>query len=117
MMDHSFSDKATQKMIKHAARKNIETVWDRYEIMQPQCGFGQLGLCCRHCTMGPCRIDPFGDGPKTGVCGADADTIAARHICRMIAAGAAAHSDHGRGVVHTLQLAAGNGGSAYKIKD
>ncbi len=116
-MDHSFSDKATQKMIKHAARENIQTVWDRFEAMQPQCGFGQLGLCCRHCTMGPCRIDPFGDGPKTGVCGADADTIAARHICRMIAGGAAAHSDHGRGVVHTLQLAAGNGNSAYKIKD
>jgi anaerobic carbon-monoxide dehydrogenase catalytic subunit len=117
MMDHSFSDKATQKMIKHAAKENIQTVWDRFEAMQPQCGFGLLGLCCRHCSMGPCRIDPFGDGPQTGVCGADADTIAARHLCRMIAAGTAAHSDHGRTVVHTLKLAAGGIDSAYRIKD
>ena len=104
-------------MIKHAAEKNIETVWDRWEVMQPQCGFGTLGLCCRHCSMGPCRIDPFGDGPKLGVCGADADTIAARHLVRMIASGAAAHSDHGRGVVHTLDLASRDGDSDYKIKD
>ena len=117
IMDHSFSDKATQKMIKHAAEKNIETVWDRYAAMQPQCGFGTLGLCCRHCEMGPCRIDPYGDGPKVGVCGADADTIAARHLARMIAAGTAAHSDHGRTVVQTLQLAAEDGDSVYKIKD
>ena len=104
-MDQSFSDKATQKMIKIAAQENIETVWDRYEAMQPQCGFGKLGLCCRHCSMGPCRIDPYGDGPKVGVCGADADTIAARHLARMIASGTAAHSDHGRTVVETLELA------------
>ena len=116
-MEQLFSDKATQKMIKHAAEKNIETVWDRYEAMQPQCGFGTLGLCCRHCEMGPCRIDPYGDGPKVGVCGADADTIAARHLTRMIAAGTAAHSDHGRTVVHTLQMAAEDENSAYKIKD
>ncbi len=117
MMDHSFSDKATQKLIKHALKNNMQTVWDRYEAMQPQCGFGQLGLCCRHCTMGPCRIDPFGDGPQTGVCGADADTIAARHLLRMIAAGVAAHSDHGRTVVYTLQLAAESENSAYEIRD
>jgi len=116
-MDHSFSDKATQKMIKHASNENIQTVWDRFEAMQPQCGFGKLGLCCRHCSMGPCRIDPFGEGPQVGVCGADADTIAARHLVRMIAAGTAAHSDHGRTVVHTLQMAAEGGESAYKIKD
>jgi len=116
-MDPTYSDKATQEMIKHAADENIRTVWDRFEAMQPQCGFGLLGLCCRHCTMGPCRIDPFGDGPQTGVCGADADTIAARHISRMIAGGAAAHSDHGRGVVHTLELAAGDTSSVYTIKD
>jgi carbon-monoxide dehydrogenase catalytic subunit len=117
MMDHSYSDKATQKMIKHAAKENIQTVWDRFEAMQPQCGFGQLGLCCRHCSMGPCRIDPFGNGPQVGVCGADADTISARHIVRMIAAGAAAHSDHGRTVVQTLEIASEGEDSAYKIKD
>jgi len=75
-----------------------------------------LGVCCRICNMGPCRIDPFGREPKRGTCGADADTIVARNLVRMVAAGAAAHSDHGRDVAHTLILAAeGKGG--YQIKD
>ena len=55
-------DTASQKMIEQAKVNNIEIVWDRYDIMQPQCGFGQLGICCRICNMGPCRIDPFGVG-------------------------------------------------------
>ena len=63
---------------------------------QPQCGFCELGLSCRICVMGPCRIDPFGDGPQRGVCGADADIMVARNLARMVAAGAASHSDHGR---------------------
>lgn len=111
-----YADKATQAMLKIAEQEQIPTVWDRYDAMQPQCGFGTLGLCCRHCSMGPCRIDPFGSGPKTGVCGATADTIAARHIVRMIAAGGAAHSDHGRDVTHTLLMIAENPDSDYSVK-
>ena len=34
--------------------------------MQPLCGFGDLGLCCHVCYMGPCRIDPFGEGAAGG---------------------------------------------------
>ena len=30
--------------------------------------------------MHPCRIDPFGDGPQLGVCGANANTIAAEIV-------------------------------------
>lgn len=109
-------DRATQEMLQRAKQEQLETAWDRWELQQPQCGFGQLGLCCRICNMGPCRIDPFGSGPKRGTCGADADTFVARHLARMIAAGSAAHSDHGRDVAHTLLLAAeGKGG--YQIKD
>jgi len=67
--------------------------------------------------MGPCRIDPFGDGPKTGVCGADADTIAARGVIRMIASGAAAHSDHGRDIAHALLMVARDPNSDYSIKN
>jgi carbon-monoxide dehydrogenase catalytic subunit len=85
--------------------------------MEPQCGFGQLGICCRICTMGPCRIDPFGEGAQTGVCGASADVIAARNLVRMIAAGAAAHSDHGRDVAHTLLVAAEHAAGDYQVKD
>ena len=111
------ADKASQVIVKRAAEEHLETVWDRYEMMQPQCGFGTLGICCRTCSMGPCRIDPFGDGPQVGVCGANADTIAARNIARMIAGGSAAHSDHGRDVVNTLLMVANNPKSDYQIKN
>jgi carbon-monoxide dehydrogenase catalytic subunit len=56
--------------------------------------------------MGPCRIDPFGEGPQVGICGADAHLIVARNLARSVAAGAAAHSDHGREVVEVLKHAA-----------
>lgn len=112
-----YADKASREMVKRAAAEKIEIVWDRYEGMQPQCGFGALGVCCRICTMGPCRIDPFGDGPQAGVCGANADTIAARNLVRMIAGGSAAHSDHGRDIAHTLLAASGDAPCDYTIKD
>ena len=111
------ADKASQAMFKRAKEENVEIVWDRFDAMQPQCGFGSLGVCCRICSMGPCRIDPFGEGPQVGVCGADADTIAARNLIRMIAGGAAAHSDHGRDIAHTLLRAATDPNSDYGIKD
>ena len=111
------ADEASRKMVDRAKSEKIEIVWDRYEEMQPQCGFGLLGVCCRICNMGPCRIDPFGEGPQTGICGANADTIAARNIIRMIAAGVSAHSDHGRDIAHTLLMAAENSESDYKVKD
>ncbi len=110
-------DQAAVFQISHAQRTGLELIWDRLEAQEPQCGFGTLGLCCRHCVMGPCRIDPLGDGPKKGVCGATADTLVARHLCRMIAAGAAAHSDHGRRPAILLKEVALGENSAYTIKD
>jgi len=112
-----FADNASKEMLNKANKENIEVVWDRYEMMQPACGFGELGICCKICSMGPCRIDPFGEGAQTGVCGATVDTIAARNLVRMIAGGASAHSDHGRDIAHTLLLAATDPNSDYKIKD
>jgi carbon-monoxide dehydrogenase catalytic subunit len=110
-------DGTVNYMLEKACREGIETVWDRSEQQEPRCGFGELGICCRNCYMGPCRIDPFGTGPKKGVCGATAEIIAARNFGRMIAAGAAAHSDHGRDVANALRLAATHPGSGYSIKD
>ena len=115
--DKRSADPATVEMLTLAADQNLSVAWDRYEAMQPQCGFGQLGICCYTCTMGPCRIDPFGDGPSEGVCGATADIIAARNLIRMIAGGAAAHSDHGRDIAHTLLMAAEDDSSDYEPKD
>jgi len=111
-------DPATQEMLARAEELGLETAWDRLEAMQPQCGFGELGVCCRNCNMGPCRISPFEEeGPKAGVCGATADIIVARNLIRMIAGGAAAHSDHGRDIAHTLLLTAEGKGGGYEIKD
>ena len=111
------SDKAAQDMLKNLSESGIETAWDRFAQQEPQCGFGKLGICCRNCSMGPCRIDPFEEMPKAGICGATADTIAARNLLRMIAAGAAAHSDHGRDIAHTFKMAEENDTCDYKIKD
>ncbi|MBN2233200.1 MAG: anaerobic carbon-monoxide dehydrogenase catalytic subunit [Deltaproteobacteria bacterium] len=98
-------------------RDGVETVWDRLKAQQPQCGYCDLGLSCRNCAMGPCRIDPFGEGPQLGVCGADADIIVARNLGRMIAAGAAAHSDHGRDLVEVLAAVARDEAPGYGIGD
>ena len=111
-------DPTVHQMLARAEEMGIETAWDRYEAQLPQCGFGELGVCCRHCNMGPCRISPFDEeGPKAGVCGATADIIVARGLIRMIAAGAAAHSDHGRDIAHTLLLTAEGKSGGYEIKD
>jgi carbon-monoxide dehydrogenase catalytic subunit len=110
-------DLATQEMLKKAQEENIKTAWDRLESQEPQCGFGQLGVCCTVCAMGPCRIDPFGEGAQAGVCGANADTITARNLARKIAVGASAHSDHGRDVAHTLSLASHGHAHDYGILD
>lgn len=110
------ADPAALAMIHQAGEAAIPVAWDRLEAQEPQCGFGRLGICCRHCVMGPCRIDPFGDGPQVGVCGATADTIVARGLLRGLLGGAAAHSDHGREIVHALALAAEGKSDAYKIR-
>ncbi len=110
------ADQATQEMIELAGEGDVSTAWDRLDAQQPQCGFGRLGICCRNCTMGPCRIDPFGERADQGVCGATSDTIVARNLLRSLLGGAAAHSDHGREIVHALALAAEGKSNAYQIK-
>ncbi len=107
----------TWAMMDIAHREGIETVWDRLAKQEPQCGYCQLGTSCRICTMGPCRVDPFGDGPQKGVCGADADIIVARNLARMVAAGASAHGDHGRDILETLHLVGEGKSDVYKISD
>lgn len=111
-------DEVAKPILERTLEEGIETAWDRLEKQQPQCGFGQLGLCCNRCAMGPCRIDPFEkDGPKRGVCGADADLIVARNLLDDLVTGAAAHSDHGREVVETLLMTAEGKSQGYEILD
>ncbi|MGA1870216.1 MAG: anaerobic carbon-monoxide dehydrogenase catalytic subunit [bacterium] len=105
-------------MLERAYEENIETVWDRLKTQEPQCGYCALGLSCRNCSMGPCRIDPFEEtGPKKGICGADADIIVARNLARTIAAGASAHSDHGRDILEALYHTGCGTTSSYEITD
>ena len=107
-------DKAAQEMLAHMAQAGQQNAWDRLDAQQPQCGFGRQGICCRICTMGPCRISKKA---PLGICGADADTIAARNLLRMVAAGAAAHSDHGRDIAHTLMMVVEGDKCDYMVRD
>lgn len=114
-------DVATQEMIKRAQDLGIDTVFDRAVTMKP-CNIGIQGTCCKNCAMGPCRL-PLpkagieGKDERKGLCGATANTIAARNFARMVAAGAAAHSDHGRSVAEVFLSVARKETQDYKIKD
>ncbi|MEW6674301.1 MAG: anaerobic carbon-monoxide dehydrogenase catalytic subunit [Thermodesulfobacteriota bacterium] len=114
-------DIATQQMIQRAQDLGVETVFDRAESMKP-CNIGIQGTCCKNCAMGPCRLPlpksgiEEGDDRK-GLCGATANTIAARNFARMVAAGTAAHSDHGRSVAEVFMSVATKETEDYKIKD
>ncbi|MBZ5564773.1 MAG: anaerobic carbon-monoxide dehydrogenase catalytic subunit [Acidobacteriia bacterium] len=107
-------DGAINQMVQIARLEGIPTAWDRFQSQQPQCKFGWTGVCCRLCHMGPCRITPRA---SQGICGANADTITARNLLREIAAGTAAHSDHGRALAKTLKLVSRGQGGRYQIAD
>jgi anaerobic carbon-monoxide dehydrogenase catalytic subunit len=110
-------DKATCSAVSSADKAGIRTVWDRYEAQLPQCGFGETGLCCRNCLQGPCRIDPFGNGAQTGICGANADVMVARWVSRAVAAGTASHSGHAKHLAHTLLKWSEGRAPDYPVKD
>ena len=111
------TDVAAQAAYAAAREAGAETVWERYRAQLPQCGFGELGICCRICLQGPCRIDPFGEGPQLGVCGASADTIVARNLARMVAGGTAAHAGHAHHLAHVLKEWAAGAAPDYPVRD
>src|SRR4030066_29377 len=86
------ADPAAQEMLIRADEVGISPAFSSPEDMVP-CNIGGAGMCCKQCGMGPCRLTKEG---QVGVCGATIDTIQARNLVRAIAAGTAAHSDHGR---------------------
>ncbi|MBT4501312.1 MAG: anaerobic carbon-monoxide dehydrogenase catalytic subunit [Gemmatimonadetes bacterium] len=111
-------------MLDKAGRDGVATAFERAAAMKP-CPIGGAGSCCRLCSMGPCRLPAPKNKKETleekderrGVCGATIETIAARNFVRMIAAGASAHSDHGRTVTETFLKTAKGEGSDFKITD
>ena len=114
-------DTASALMIERSRELEIETIFDRAQTMKP-CNIGVQGTCCKNCSQGPCRL-PLpkggieGEDTRKGLCGATPQTIAARNFARMVAGGAAAHSDHGRGVAETFLAAARKETEDYRIRD
>ncbi len=103
-----------RKMLRKAERDGVETAWDRLAQQTPHCNFGETGICCRICTMGPCRISKKA---PLGVCGAGVDVIVARNFGRFLAGGAAGHSDHGRDCIEAFHAVAHGETQDYRIKD
>jgi len=110
----STADQASQAMLAKAAVDGVSHAFARADAQGKSCAFGTDGICCRICHMGPCRITKKA---LRGVCGADANTIAARNLLREVAAGVAAHSDHGRHLVHLLKAVAEGRGGDFEIRD
>lgn len=103
---------ATAKLLETGKKVGADGWQYRVANQTPHCKFGEQGICCRICTMGPCRITP--KAPR-GICGCDAHGIVGRNYLKFTAGGAATHSDHGREICHTLHCAAPDGN--YKVKD
>ena len=106
----------TAQMLKKAEKDGVETAFHRAASMKA-CPIGAQSACCKHCSMGPCRLnakDPYG---KVGVCGATIDTIMARNFARMVASGAAAHTDHGMSMLDVFREVVNGNIKDYAIKD
>lgn len=106
-------DPATQELLARAEKLGISTAFSRADQMVP-CPIGAVGMCCKNCSMGPCRLTKDG---QVGVCGATLGTIQARNLLRAISVGASAHSDHGRDMAFTLKAAANGETEGYVIRD
>ncbi|RJQ72991.1 MAG: anaerobic carbon-monoxide dehydrogenase catalytic subunit [Desulfobacteraceae bacterium] len=107
---------ATQKMIAKGRLEGVETAFDRAVNMKA-CPIGAESACCKHCFMGPCRLNAKDPYSKVGVCGATIDTIMARNFARMIAAGGAAHTDHGMSMLDLFREVVNGKIKDYAIKD
>jgi carbon-monoxide dehydrogenase catalytic subunit len=111
---------ATEEMIKHTESMGIDTVFSRqakYDesfigLDKSRCYFGSMGICCKQCAMGPCRIwhEDLPIAYRTsapqlnkGTCGASADTIVARNLLMMIGRGTAAHASHALHIASALK--------------
>ena len=105
-------EQATNSLLENAAKVGADTWQQRVKNQTPHCGFGEAGTCCRICSMGPCRITP--KAPR-GICGCDVHGIVARNYLRFTVGGTAAHSDHGREIMHTLHQT--KEGGNYTVKD
>ena len=103
---------ATEKLLETGKKVGADAWQYRAAKQTPHCKFGEQGVCCRICAMGPCRITPKA---QRGICGCDVHGIVGRNFLKFTAGGSATHSDHGREICHTLYCAKPEG--PYKVKD
>ena len=103
---------ATEQLLETGRQVGADSWQQRVKNQTPHCKFGEEGICCRICSMGPCRITP--KAPR-GICGCDVHGIVARNYLRFTAGGSATHSDHGREICHTLYQT--REGGNYTVKD
>lgn len=107
------SHNSIQEMYGRARELGITTTFDRYQDQLPQCGFGTEGVCCQLCSHGPCRITP--KAPRA-ICGATADTIAARNLLRLECHGLSAYCHQLEEAISTLKATA-LGKTPYSIQE
>jgi anaerobic carbon-monoxide dehydrogenase catalytic subunit len=107
------ADPAAIPLLTRAQQMGLSTAFSRAEQMAP-CPIGVRGMCCILCLMGPCRLVKE---DQVGVCGATIETITARTFARHVAAGSAAHSDHGRDLAFILRAVADGKAPGFQIRD
>src|SRR5512138_2915712 len=86
-------DRSTEAVIAEAAKAGTSLPFDRYEAQVPACGFGRMGLDCKACTQGPCRINPF-EATNGTTCGRDREGTVAASFLRLISDGAVASASY-----------------------
>ncbi|MBU1568556.1 MAG: anaerobic carbon-monoxide dehydrogenase catalytic subunit [Proteobacteria bacterium] len=107
---------STAQMITKARNDGVELFFDRAHAIKP-CPIGEQSACCKHCSMGPCRMNVNSPYDRVGVCGATIDTIVARNFGRMVAAGTAAHTDHGMAMLELFRDVINGKVKDFSIKD
>jgi carbon-monoxide dehydrogenase catalytic subunit len=107
-------DPAVLEVLANTEDSGIESAFDRYLNMQPQCNFGEQGICCHICIQGPCRITKKA---SKGICGAPAYTIVARNLVRSALGGCCAHADHGLHATHLADAVLEGKAPDYTITD
>ena len=107
---------STSQMLEKARKDGVVIAFDRAAEMKA-CPIGADSACCKHCSMGPCRLSAKDPYSKVGVCGATIDTIMARNFARMVASGSAAHTDHGMAMLDLFREVVSGNIPDYSIKD
>ncbi|MGW8195486.1 MAG: anaerobic carbon-monoxide dehydrogenase catalytic subunit [Desulforhopalus sp.] len=107
---------STAQMITKARADGVELLFDRANALKA-CPIGEKSACCKHCSMGPCRMNVNSPYDRVGVCGATVDTIVSRNFGRMVAAGTAAHTDHGMGMLELFREVINGKVKDFSIKD